>query len=295
LISSCKEKDPLSDAYGNFEAVPTTISSEANGSLLYLNVEEGSFIPAGKLVAIVDTTTLHLQKEQIQATINSLPRKLRNSLAEIAVTKDQIANATRERDRIARLVEKKAATQKQLDDLNGEIEVLQARIKAIRDQTEMGNTSILSEKEPLLAQISIIENQLRKAYVHNPISGTVLTKLSEPHEVVGMGTPLYRIGNLDTITLRFYADAIALQDIALGHKIQVLTDDGKQGYHEQEGVIYWISDEAEFTPKSIQTKEDRVNLVYAVKASVPNSDGRLKMGMPAEVNFTKKSIAMEQK
>ena len=290
LLTACEEQVDRSDAYGNFEATSNTVSSEANGRLLFLNVEEGHTLKAGELIAIIDTTTLDLQRKQVQASIRTLPKKLRNTLADIEVLKNQQNNLVRERDRVKRLLEKKAATPKQLDDLNGQIDVVVQQIEAVRSNTQTGNRAILAEKEPLVAQINVINNQIQKSYIYNPVGGTVLTKLVEAKEVVGTGTPLYRIGQLDTMTLRFYADAVQLQNVKLGQTVHVLTDNGTEGYNELEGTVSWIAEQAEFTPKTIQTKEDRVNLVYAIKAKVPNPNGTLKMGMPAEVNFTKKAI-----
>lgn len=285
FFSSCEEKVALSDAYGNFEATATTISAEANGRLLFLKVEEGQKLRSGSLIALVDTTQLDLQKKQVRASINTLPQKLRTDLADIEVMKNQKANLIRERDRVQRLVDKKAATPKQLDDLNGEVDVIEKRITALQSQTKTANRGILAEKEPMLAQIDLINEQIRKSYIYNPIDGTVLTKLTEPFEMVGIGTPLYRIGQLDTMTLRFYVSAVQLQKLKLKGKVEVLIDSGAKGYQELEGTISWIAEQAEFTPKTIQTKEDRVNLVYAVKAAVPNPNGWIKIGMPAEVNF----------
>ena len=286
VLSACEEKLDLSDAYGNFEATVSTFSSEANGKLLFLNAEEGQKLKAGQFIAIVDTTLLHLQRQKIKASINTLPKKLKNTLADIEVLQNQKSNITRERDRVKILLSKKAATPKQLDDLNGEIEVIGKRIQAIRAKTKIANRSILAEKQPLLAQIAIINEQIKKSYLYNDIDGTVLTKLTEAHEIVRMGTPLFRIGKLDTMSLRFYASSVQLQQVKLGQKIEVLIDQGADSYQSFEGVISWISGQAEFTPKTIQTKEDRVNLVYAIKAKVPNPDGFIKIGMPAEVNFS---------
>lgn len=287
LFSACTETNDLSDAYGNFEVDVTTISSEANGRLLFLDVSEGTDLAADKLVALVDTTQLHLQRAQIRASIQTLPKKLRNTLDDIEVLQRQRANLVRERDRVERLIAKQAATRKQLDDLNGKIEVVDQQITALRTQTQTGNSAILAEKEPLLAQIAIINEQIHRSAVYNPVKGTVLTKMAEPHELVRAGSPLYRIGALDTMTLRFYIDGLQLQDVTLGQEIEVLVDSGENEYKALTGHVSWISSRAEFTPKTIQTKKDRVNLVYALKAKVPNSDRLLKIGMPAEVNFNK--------
>lgn len=284
-LSACSKSDDRADAYGNFEATATTVGAEAKGRLLFVNVEEGQRLSAGAVVAIVDTTVLDLQRRQIEATLRALPRKLRNTLADIAVLQKQKKNLERERDRVQRLLARKSATQKQLDDMNGQVEVVERQIAALRSQTSTGNQAILSETEPLLAQVAVLDAQIRKSYIRNPIAGTVLTKLAEPHEVVGMGSPIYRLGQLDTMTLRFYADAVQLQSVRLGQQIEVLVDEGAEAYASLPGRVSWIAAEAEFTPKTIQTKEDRVNLVYAVKARVPNPDGRLKIGMPAEVRL----------
>ncbi|MEO0338695.1 MAG: HlyD family efflux transporter periplasmic adaptor subunit, partial [Bacteroidota bacterium] len=285
LFTSCNEENNRSDAYGNFEATTTLVSAEANGRLLFLNIEEGEVVTGGQLVALVDTVQLNLQRQLLNAQMGTLPKKLQNSLSEIEVLERQKDNLQREKERVERLLVKKAATTKQLDDLNGEIEVVNQRIQSINVQTRIANRSILAEKEPLLAQRAIINDQIRRSYVHNPFEGTILTKLAEPSEMVAMGAPLYRIADLDTITLKFYASATQLQGLKLGQPVEVLVDEGVEDYRKLSGMISKIADQAEFTPKTIQTKEDRVNLVYAIEAKVPNADGRLKIGMPAEVNF----------
>ena len=285
VFAACEEKVEVSDAYGNFEATTVMVSSESNGRLLFLKAEEGKRLKAGELIAIVDTTQLHLQRKQIEASIGVLPKKLQTTFADIEVLKRQKANLIRERDRVQRLLTKKAATPKQLDDLNGEIAVVEKRIQAIQSQTKTANRGILAEKEPMLAQMAVLNEQIRKSYIYNPIDGMVLTKLSEPSEVVTMGAPLYRIGQLDTMTLRMYVSAVQLQNLKLGQELEVLVDSGTDAFRALKGTISWIAEQAEFTPKTIQTKEDRVNLVYAVKVKVPNPDGLLKIGMPAEVDF----------
>lgn len=291
VLVGCQDEGQRSDAYGNFEATTVLVSAEARGPLLSLAATEGQSLTKGQMVALVDTTLLHLQREQVRATIGTLPRKLQNSLAEIAVLEKQQSNLERERDRVARLVEKKAATTKQLDDLNGELEVVKQRIAAVRANTSTANQAILSEKEPMLAQIALLDEQIRRAYVYNPTAGTVLTKMAETGEMVNAGSPLYRIGKLDTLTLRAYTTATLLQGISVGQTVEVLIDEGQDAYGSLNGTISWIADQAEFTPKTIQTKEDRVNLVYALEVAVPNPDGRLKIGMPAEVNFNTSSTS----
>lgn len=282
---ACTETDNRSDAYGNFEADPIMVSAEAKGRLLFLRAEEGQSIQEGALIGLIDTTALHLQRALIEAQIGTLPQKLRNALSEIEVLEEQKANMQREKERLEKLFAEKAATSKQLDDINGEIEVVDKKMASIHSQTQIANRGILAEKQPLLAQKAIISDQIRRSYIYSPISGVVLSKLAEPSEMVGMGAPLLRVADLDTITLQFYVSGVQLQGLKLGQQVEVLVDEGTDDLRTLSGTISQIADQAEFTPKTIQTKEDRVNLVYAVEAKVPNKDGRLKIGMPAEVNF----------
>ncbi len=285
LLAGCQGDESTSDAYGNFETTATTISAEVGGKLLSFDVEEGIRIEQGDLIGQIDTMQLHLQKLKIQATINTLPQKLRTDIKDIQVLQERKANLIRERDRIERLMKRNAATAKQLDDLNGQIEVLDQQVLALRQQTETANAAILSEKGPLIAQMELLNDQIRRCTVYNPVRGKVLTKLAEQYEMVGAGSPLYRIAPLDTMDFKFYVDAVQLQHLALGDEVDVLIDSGTENYETLPGRVSWIADESEFTPRTIQTKEDRVNLVYAVKARVPNPDGRVKIGMPGEVKF----------
>lgn len=294
LLVGCQDEGVRSDAYGNFEATSVLVSAEARGPLLQFDIAEGQQLVDGQFIGLVDTTLLHLQRKQVQATIGTLPRKLQNSLAEIAVLQRQQANLERERDRVARLVEKKAATPKQLDDLNGELDVLQNRIAAVQTNTQTANGAILSEKQPLLAQVALLDEQIRRAYLYNPVAGTVLTKMAEAGEMVNTGSPLYRVGKLDTLTLRAYTTSTLLEKVAVGQTVEVLVDKGAEEYQRLSGTISWIAEQAEFTPKTIQTKEDRVNLVYAFEVAVPNADGVLKIGMPAEVNFQSSATATNE-
>lgn len=283
LVSACQEEAPLADAYGNFEARTTLVSVEARGRLLSLEVEEGQQLEAGHLIALVDTTSLHLQRLQLEASLKTLPKKLRESAPEIAVLEDQKKNLLREQARVQKLLEDKAATPKQLDDLNGELVVLEQRIEAVRRQAQIANRGILAERDPIAAKILSIEDQIQRCYVRNPVGGTVLTKLAEQAEIVNFGSPLYKIANLDHLTLRAYVSGRQLSQIKIGQDVSVRIDGGQE-FQELAGQITWIAEQAEFTPKTIQTREERVNLVYAIKIKVKN-DGRLKIGMPAEVMF----------
>ena len=293
-VIGCQEPIERADAFGNFEATYITVSAQGKGQLLKLDLSEGQKISSGVFVGYIDTTSLILQRNQVEASLNTLPKRLKNTLADIEVLNNQKSILIREKQRLERLIAKKAATRKQLDDIVGQIEVLDKRIQAIRSNTNIGNRGILAEKEPLLAQKAIINDQIRRCYISNPITGTIITKLVEPSEMVSIGMPLYRLAKLDTMTLRFYVDAVQLQELKIGQSIQVLVDKGVSQYDEFKGIISWIAEQAEFTPKTIQTKEDRVNLVYALKAKVDNPNGSLKMGMPAEVNFNKRETISEK-
>ncbi len=284
-LLSCNEADK-SDAHGNFEATSITVSAKGNGELVYLNVDEGQRIAANQIVGVVDTTHLHLEKRKLQAQLKSLEDKLRDAGPEIAVLNERLANLTREKKRTELLLEQKAATQKQLDDLNGEIDVTNRQISSAQREIAIANSGIMSEREPMLAQLAILQNSIQDHLVVNPLSGTVLTKLSQSSELVGLGTPLYKVADLETLKLRAYTSASLLTQVSLGDEVKVLVDDGKEGYRELTGTIAWISEEAEFTPKTIETKEERVNLVYALEVKVKN-DGSLKIGMPGEVIFNK--------
>jgi HlyD family secretion protein len=285
FFSGCTTEEERADAYGNFEATVTTISAETQGKLLSFNLEEGQSLEAGDYIGLIDTTPLHLQRLQLRAQLGTFAQQLQTAAPDIKVLEDQRANLLRERDRTKRLVQAKAATPRQLDEYNGQIAVVDQQIQAARARVNVANRGILAGRDPLLAQLNIIDDQIRRAYLYNPVAGTVLTKMAEPNEVVAPGSPLYRIADLDTLTLRAYAGSTPLQKARVGQVVEVLIDEGKEAYATLQGTITWISDQAEFTPKTIQTKEERVNLVYAIKVAVPNPEGRLKLGMPAEVLF----------
>ena len=291
VLAGCQSGSEPVDAYGNFEATVTTVSAEASGQLRFLRLEEGQTLEEGTLVGLVDTTQLYLQKQQTLARVSSLSQKLQDPNPDIQVLEDQKRNLIRERNRVQNLLASQAATPKQLDDLKGEIVVVNQRIQAARSQTQTANRGVLSEQDPIMAQVRLIEEQIRESYVYNPVRGTVLTQLAEPAEVVTVGSPLYRVGQLDTLTLRAYAESTQLQNVSIGQRVDVLIDEGEESYRTVPGTVRWIASQAEFTPKTIQTKEDRVNLVYALKIAVPNPEGTLKIGMPAEVRFTPAQIA----
>ncbi|MDV7139856.1 HlyD family efflux transporter periplasmic adaptor subunit [Maribacter sp. TH_r10] len=277
LFTSCNGNGEKADGYGNFEATETTISSEANGKLLFFSVEEGQLLKKDDIVGVVDTIQLSLKKAQLLANKKSVFSKSRNVLSQREVIKEQLKVAQNDHKRIENLIKENAATQKQLDDINGQIEILKQQMISVETQ----NTPIVTEVKSIEVQIQQIEDQIKKSIIQNPLKGTVLTKYAEPHEITAFGKPLYKIANLDVMELRVYLSETQLADIEIGNEVTVKIDanDCMKSY---KGEVSWVSDTAEFTPKIIQTKEERVNLVYAVKVLVKN-DGSLKIGMPAEI------------
>ncbi len=284
FLQACKPETPLADAYGNFEAREVLISSEVSGRLLQFSVEEGQSLEAGTLVGLVDTVPLHLRRRQLQASMQALQLKTQDAAPQIQVYEAQYRNLLREITRLEVLLKSNAATPKQLDDLKGQAEVVQKQIQAARSQEKTANRAILSELAPLETQLLQLEDQIARCYIFNPVSGTVLIKMSEPSEMIAAAKPLYKIANLDTMTLRAYFSGDQLPYLKIGDTVDVLIDADKKANRTLQGTISWIAAQAEFTPKIVQTKNERVNLVYAVKILVKN-DGALKIGMPAEVNL----------
>lgn len=280
LITSCLKNEKKNDAYGNFEADEIIVSSQTNGMLEFLNVEEGEKLLKGKVVGLTDTVQLSLKREQLLIQKKIINSKRKNVEAQIQVVEQQKANTVKERDRYARLVKNDAATQKQLDEINYQINVFDKQIESIRTQ----GISINDELKSLDIQIDQINDQIKKCYVVNPIEGTVLTKYANEGEITAFSKPLYKIAGMSEIYLKVYVSGDELSKVILGGKAQVSIDTGNNTMKTVEGTISWISDKAEFTPKIIQTKEERVNLVYAVKIRVKN-DGSFKIGMPGEANF----------
>ncbi|WP_431209522.1 HlyD family secretion protein [Puia sp. P3] len=298
LLASCSPGDRKFDAEGVFEADEVIVSSEVTGRLIQLTPEEGAHLAKDSIVAVIDSVPLKLQKQQIEATMGALrdktmdPRPTVEWLqTQIAAQKIQLDDLLREKARTERLIAADAATTKQLDDYNTQIAVLTRQIEAnhrqIRvQQTAIGtqNSSILSELKPLRRSVAAIDDQLSRTLVHNPVSGTVLTKYAMAGEITTPGKALYKIADLSLITLRIYLSNTQLSTLKLGQELTVFIDDGPVKYREYPGVVTMISDKAEFTPKTIQTKEERANLVYSVKVHVKN-DGYLRIGMYAQVKF----------
>jgi HlyD family secretion protein len=276
-LISCNKDNEKADGYGNFEATEVTISAEANGKLLSFSVEEGIVLEPNTKVGLIDTTQLYLNKQQLIATKNTIFSKSKNVLSQNSVLQEQLKTTLIEQKRIKNMFAENAATQRQVDEINGKVNVLKEQIKSVGTQ----NAPIANEAQSIDVQIEKINDQIQKSKIINPIKGTVLAKYAEPNEVTAFGKPLYKIADISEMTLRVYVSETQLPQLKIGKEVNVKIDSGTE-MKSYAGTISWISSSAEFTPKVIQTKEERVNLVYAVKVSVKN-DGSLKIGMPAEM------------
>ena len=287
LLSSCSNKGGDYDASGSFEAIEIIVSSEASGKIKYLNIMEGQQLEKGEQVGLIDSTQLYLQKLNLLSNVKGVRSQQPNIAAQTASIKEQISSMEREKQRITNLIKANAATQKQLDDINGQIEVLQKQLSASQSTLQKSSQNITAQSSGMDIQVEQIEDRLQKSIITSPINGTVLNKYAEEGELANMGTPLFKIADINNMTLRVYVTNDQLTAIKLNDKVQVYVDKGAQDSDNKkayEGVVTWISDKSEFTPKTIQTKNERANLVYAMKVSVKN-DGYLKIGMYGEVKF----------
>lgn len=280
IVTGCGNGNGKSDAYGNFEATEVIVSAEANGKLLNFEVDEGQTLKKGQNIGLIDSTQLWLKKQQVLAQKKAIRAKSANILSQVDVYDEQKRTLLVEKKRLEKLLKDGAATTKQMDDVNGKLKVIESQIKAVKTQ----NSTVFSELEVLDKQIAQINDQINKCLIINPINGTILNKYFEENELVIMGKALYKIADMSVMELRVYIDGAQLPHVKIGDKVEVLIDNSENDYRKLEGHISWISDKAEFTPKIIQTKKERVNLVYALKVKVKN-DGTLKIAMPGEVNF----------
>lgn len=284
LLFGCSNGNGDFDATGTFESEEIIVSSEAMGKLVMFQVEEGIQLKQNQIVGIVDTTQLHLKKKQLLASIKAVLSKQPDIETQLASIQKQIETAEKEQKRIENLVKSNAAATKQLDDINSQLEVLRKQYNATKSNLTITKQGIQSETLPLIVQVEQIEDQIKKSYIINPIDGTVLTRYAKQNEVTSIGKALYKIANLSEMTLRAYVSGDQLGEIKLGQKVNVFVDKSDGGQKEISGEIYWVSSKAEFTPKTIQTKDERANLVYAIKVRVMN-DGYLKIGMYGEIKF----------
>ncbi|MCB0424969.1 MAG: HlyD family efflux transporter periplasmic adaptor subunit [Flavobacteriaceae bacterium] len=276
-VFSCSNSNGKADGYGNFEATEITVSAENNGKLLQFQVEEGNLLKKDQFVGYIDTIPLSLKKDQLMVSKDVIASKSKGVLSQISVLQAKLKTANTNKTRIENLIKDHAGTQKQLDDINGEIDVIKNQITSI----EIQNAPVVNELKNIDVQLQQLDDQIQKSKITNPIEGTVLTKYAEPNEVTAFGKPLYKIADLSTMELRVYVSETQLANIKIGQKVTVKID-AEKTMKSYDGTISWIASEAEFTPKIIQTKEERVALVYAVKVTVKNDDS-LKIGMPAEM------------
>ena len=314
LLWSCQPSEERFDASGIFEAREVIISAEVPGRLTSFDLREGQRLRSGQLIGTIDCMDIMLQRDQIRATIKALSQKqnqagpqtdileeqLNAQQKQVAALEEQLQVLEIEQQRVGKLVKAEAAPDKQFDDVNGQVQVLQKQIEAARSQenvirqqissqrraVSIQNRGILSEQSPMEVNIQRLEEQLEKCALHSPFDGTVLLTYAEENELAAPGKALYKIASLDTLTLRAYITGNQLANTRLNQVVEVHTDNGEGGYRQTTGHITWISDKAEFTPKTIRTKDERANLVYAIKIGVPNNNGYLKIGMYGEVLFS---------
>lgn len=295
---SCNRNNHQFDASGTFEVDEVVVSSELAGKILSFNIQEGDTVAKEKIVGAIDAENLSLQKEQVEASIHALGEKTSNVLPQVellqnqlAVQQSQLQTLHHEKTRFENLLKQDAATGKQVDDINAQVDVAQKQLAVTQQQINVQrsnistqNRGVLSESKPLQKRIEQFNDQLQRANIINPISGTVITKYAEAGEITSPGKALYKIADLSQMTLRAYITGTQLSQVKLNQQVKVLVDNGADKYSEMTGLITWVSDKAEFTPKTIQTKEERANLVYAIKIKVKNN-GYLKIGMYGEVMF----------
>lgn len=299
LLLACNNNKEKFDASGTFEAADEVIvSSELPGKITSFTIQEGATVVKDSIVGNIDAASISLQKEQVEASIKALGEKTADIAPQVALLQNQLKvqqskldNLLHEKTRIENLLKADAATGKQLDDINAAIDVVKKEMAVTSQQVNVQrsnistqNRTVLSETEPLQKRVEQLKDQEKRAAIINPVSGTVITKYAEQGEITSAGKALYKIADLSVITLRAYITGTQLSQVKLNQPVKVFIDSSGSSYKEYSGIIYWISDKAEFTPKTIQTKEERANLVYAVKIKVKN-DGLLKIGMFGEVKL----------
>ena len=284
ILSACSDNSDF-DATGTFEATEIIVSAESNGKLFRLDAEEGTHLTQGEKVGLIDTVQLYLKKLQLEATMKSVDKQRPDVRKQIAATKEQLSTARRERTRVENLLKANAANRKQLDDWDSQIAVLQSQLEAQISSLTNSTQSLNEQSSSVAIQILQTEDQLNKCHILSPINGTVLAKYAEPGELASTGKPLFKIADTENIFLRAYVTSSQLEEVKLGSQVKVFADFGNKNRKEYQGTVSWIADEAEFTPKTILTDDERANQVYAVKIAVKN-DGFI-AGMYGEVRFVK--------
>ncbi|PWD97570.1 HlyD family secretion protein [Marinilabilia rubra] len=281
FTTACSNNDNSSDAYGNFEAGEVVVSAENNGTLIDFPVQEGDILKAGRQVGLIDTTMDVLNLKQLESSLESVSARRVQLQKSIAVQMENLKVLKKEVDRVSRLRKEKAIPTQKYDEVTGQYDVALKRLEQIRSQ----KLSLLAEKSVINSKMDAAKERISRCHVVAPVDGTVLQKYAEKGEFTAIGKPLFKIAETRELILRAYVSGAQLDDIRIGQRVTVKFDESETSDHQANGKIVWIASSAEFTPKIIQTKEERVDLVYAIKVRVPNEDGRLKIGMPGEVVF----------
>lgn len=284
LAASCVEGNKAYDASGVFESTEVTVSAEGNGKILSLDLQEGDRLEAGQIVGCIDTVQLHLSEIQLEASRRAVGSGRLDISRQIAALESQIGKQRQELDRFTKLEKAGASNRKQVEDIQAQIETLERQLAAQEESLNSSNRNVSGQADALEAQIEQIRDRIRKCVITSPVAGTVLAKYSEAGEFAALGRALFKVADIDNIRLRAYITADQLTALKLGQQVRVFADKGSSGRKEYAGTLIWISDKAEFTPKTIQTRDERANLVYAVKIAVEN-DGLIKLGMYGDIKF----------
>ena len=284
LLSACNNRDGNFDASGVFETTEIIVSAKGNGEILHFIITEGQEVEAEQTLGVIDTTQLYWRKEQLLSNIKAMDSRQVNVSVQVAALQEQLATARREQQRFTQLLKDNAANQKQLDDINSQIATLEKQLAAQTETLRNSNSGIANEQQSLIAQIAQIDDQIKSSVIKSPIKGIVLGKYAEAGELAIQGKALFKVADMNNMFLRAYITASQLNDLKLGQQVKVFSDMGKSDRREYQGTVTWISDKAEFTPKTIQTRDERANLVYAVRIAVKN-DGFIKKGMYGEIRI----------
>lgn len=283
-VAACTGKKNTYDASGVFETTEITVSAEGNGKIEWLDIEEGCKVHAGDTLGCIDTTQLHLTKVQLESSRKAVGSGKYDVTKQIAALRQQLAKQKQERERFSKLAAAGASGQKTVEDIEAQIAILEKQIAAQEDNLNNANSGISGQTTALEAQIMMVEDRIRKCVITSPADGVILDKYAEAGELAGQGRALFKVADINNVKIRAYVTADQLTTLKIGQEVKVYADQGKKGRKEYAGTIVWISEQAEFTPKTIQTRDERANLVYAIKIAVKN-DGLIKLGMYGEVKF----------
>lgn len=284
LFFACHGEDGEYDATGVFETTEVIVSAQGTGEIMRFDIDEGKTVDAEVELGYIDTVQLSLKKQELLANLEATDSRRYDVARQIASLREEIATQKREQQRYQNLVQAKAANQKQLDDINARLATLEKQLAAQTETLENGNRTVSGQVRMLEAQLAQVEDQIGKCRISSPINGTILSKYAEAGELASQGRALFKVGDIVNMYLRAYITADQLTELKIGQSVRVFADEGESGRREYAGTVSWISDKAEFTPKTIQTRDERANLVYAVKIQIQN-DGFVKRGMYGEIKI----------